>query len=240
MFRVRPSTLVILAAVGGCSVGLWMLVSRARVDACRTQCRSHLSQISLALANYQDVYGVLPTARTHLPDGRAAHSWRVMILPYWDRVALYDQYDMTVPWNDPANEPVSAYRTNAFFYGCPCCRSLVTGSTNYFAVVDETTSWPPDGTFHLSEVEDDPSETILVIESADSLHNWSAPIDPTLEELLARGPGDNHSKRVHAVFADRRVRAVRTDVSAETLRALLTVAGNEEIDANDWQVPWPE
>lgn len=231
-------TLVLtLVVVGGCVAALWKPVTDAREAARESDCRSHLKQLGLALFNYHETYRVLPAAQARLHDGRVAHSWRVMILPYWDRMRLYEQYDMTVPWDHATNDPVRQYRTTAFFYGCPSGNSQVSGTMNYFAVVDESTAWPPNRTFSLDSITDDPSETILVIESADSSHNWAAPRDVSLRKLVSTGPSSNHSGHVNALFADLRVHQVRADVAPSTLRALLTVSGGESISDHDWQVP---
>src|SRR5258708_2910474 len=45
-------------------------------------CRHHLKEIGLALQNYHDVHKCFPPAYFTDQNGRPAHSWRVLILPY--------------------------------------------------------------------------------------------------------------------------------------------------------------
>lgn len=222
-----------LVIIGGCTAAL--RVTDLRADARDCDCRSQLKQIGLALANYHDTYGVLPAAQARPIEGRLAHNWRVMILPFLDRVQLYEQYDMTVPWDHAKNDRVRQFRATGFFYGCPSGKSQVSGTTNYYAVVDESTAWPPNQTISFRSITDEPSETILVIEAADSAHNWSSTHDLTLKRLMSVGNASNHFSHVNALFADLRVRRVRTDIAPNTLRALLTVSGGEEISATQWQ-----
>ena len=226
--------LVIVIVFGGCVAAIWKIACDAREAARESDCKSHLKQLGLALANYCETYGGLPAVQTRIPNGNVAHSWRVLILPFWDRGQLYEQYDMAVPWNHDKNEFIRAYRTNAFFYGCPSGRSQTLGTTNYFAVIDATTAWQVDRSFSLKNVTDNLSETILVIEGAGATHNWSAPHDPTRDELVSSGVSSNHRAHVHALFADFGVRRIRHDIDPKTLRALLTVAGGEDIVVTDW------
>lgn len=213
------------------------MASDFREARCNSDCRSQLKQIGLALANYHDIYGALPPAQVRLSDVGEAHSWRLLILPYWDRVQLYEQYDMTVPWDHANNAPVRDYRTTGFFYGCPSGSGDLTGTTNYFAIGDDSTAWPPNQPFSLDAITDNPAETILVIELPDSSHNWAAPRDLTLQELMSAGVSSHHPGHFNALFADLGVRSVRMDVAPGTLRALLTVSGGEKITKTDWQLP---
>src|SRR5687767_15769954 len=75
-----------------------------REAARRMQCGNHLKQIAIALHNYHDVYHCLPPAYTVDAAGKPLHSWRTLILPFSEQKALYDQIDLTKPWDDPANK----------------------------------------------------------------------------------------------------------------------------------------
>ena len=107
--------------------------------------------------------------------------------------------------------------------------------TNYVAVVGVETAWPADRGLKRSEITDDPASTILVLEVANSRIHWMEPKDPTLDEILSSGLSSHHSGFVNALFADGVVKRIRTDVSRETLKALLTVSGSEKIDDASWK-----
>ena len=234
--RVLMQTLVLpLVIVGGCVAALWKPITDAREAARASQCKSNLHWVGMALYTYHEAYDVLPIAQERLANGRPAHSWRVMILPYSDQLALYERYDLTVPWDHANNAPMRNVARTPLFFGCPSSHSQDSGTTNYIAVVDESTAWPPNRSFSLDSITDDPSETILLIESTDSFHSWAAPRDLTLQQLVSAGLSSHHSSHVHAFFADFRTRRVRADVAPNTLRALLTVSGGENISPMEWQ-----
>ena len=111
----------------------------------------------------------------------------------------------------------------------------MTKMTDYVAVVGNQTAWPGSRGLKRSEITDDPSRTILVLEIADSRIHWMEPRDPTLDEILASGSSSRHLGFVNALFADGHVGRIRKDISRETLKALLTVSGGETIDPESWR-----
>src|SRR4030095_16557971 len=77
-------------------------------------------------------YHCLPPAYTVDAAGKPLHSWRTLILPYIENKKLYDQIDLSKPWDDPANR--AAYETNLPFYRCPS-GDAARRQTTYLAVV---------------------------------------------------------------------------------------------------------
>ena len=76
-----------------------------------------LEQIGLAMLNYESSFRHFP-AEFISSGGTALLSWRVAILPFLgpQAAALYSAFDLTKPWNDPANLPLlqqipDAYRS---------------------------------------------------------------------------------------------------------------------------------
>ena len=59
--------------------------------------------MGLGLHNYHQTFTNFPPAVIFGPDGKPWHSWRVLILPYLEQTALYNQYDFNEPWNGPKN-----------------------------------------------------------------------------------------------------------------------------------------
>ena len=51
----------------------------------RSICGNNLNQIGLALHNYHDAYGAFPPAMVAAKDGRPMHSWRVLLLPFFEK-----------------------------------------------------------------------------------------------------------------------------------------------------------
>ena len=70
------------------------------------------------------------------------HSWRVLILPCLQELALYDQYDFNEPWDGPNNHKLAGQIPS--MYRCPSSNSPVGASlaTKYLAIVGSKTIWP--------------------------------------------------------------------------------------------------
>ena len=95
----------ILAAVlvgGGCVIALLIAlllpaVQSTRTAARRSQTSNNLKQIGIALHNYHDTYKQLPPPYVTDADGKPLYSWRVLILPFMEQIALYQQWTRTRP-----------------------------------------------------------------------------------------------------------------------------------------------
>ncbi len=95
--------LLVVIAVIGSLVGLLLpAVNSAREAARRTQCLNNLRQIGLATHAYHDAHQALPPpkAGTQFQD---LGSTLVILLPYLEEAALFDQYDLSRPAEDPDN-----------------------------------------------------------------------------------------------------------------------------------------
>jgi len=67
----------------------------------------NLAAIAKALHGYKGTRACFPPAVLNGPDGRPWHSWRVLILPFFDDRslrAIYDRYKFDEPWDGPHNK----------------------------------------------------------------------------------------------------------------------------------------
>ena len=163
-------------------------ISCAREAARRCACTNNIRQIALALLNYRQANGCFPPAYIVDKNGRPAHSWRVLILPYLEGQTLYQQYNFNEPWDGPNNKKLLAGRPPMCFV-CPSdgnIRISGTACTSYAAVVGADAAWPGKTS---GKPAGDPSQTILLVEIAGADIEWTEPKDVSLDALLAKSPG---------------------------------------------------
>ncbi len=208
-------------------------VTRSREPARRSQCKTNLKQIGLALHQYHDKYGCFPPAYIADPEGRPMHSWRVLLLPYLDQMPLYKEYRFNEPWDGPNNSKL-ADKVPTVFY-CPSeSHGRIENVTSYVAVVGPGTIWPGSRSTKIADIRDGTSNTLMVVEIADSGIHWMEPRDlsssqmaPTINAKSSQGISSPHIGCAHAVFADGMVRPISNQVAAGVIRALLTINGND-------------
>jgi prepilin-type processing-associated H-X9-DG protein len=211
------------------------VATQARKVAAVAACVGQLSQLKSALDNFEAAYGCFPPAFMTDLDGTPIHSWRAVAANSWKEHPLYGRYDGNVPWDHAKNALLLDDDTLGKIWRCPSGDENATKMTDYVAVVGNETAWPWDRGLKRSEITDDPASTILVLEVANSQILWIEPKEPILDKILSSGLSSHHAGFVHALFADGSVKRIRTDVSRETLKALLTVSGGEKIDPASWQ-----
>lgn len=221
---------ILVIAILAALASFFTPVTRSREAARRTQCKNNLKQIALALHNYVDDNGSLPPAYTVDANGKPLHSWRTLILPYLDHKALYDKIDLTKAWDDPVNADV--FKTNVPTYSCPS-GGLPPSQTTYMVVVTSTSCIRRTEPRKLSDVTDNRSETLLVVE-VDLEHAvpWMAPRDADESLFLAIGSKSKHAHvgGVQAAFLDGSVRFLNDNMHVDTRRALISIAGNEQLN----------
>ena len=209
---------------------LLTFVRDGRPTARRGHCANNLKQIAFALYNYEGTYGSLPPAYTVDSGGRPLHSWRTLILPYLYEERLYKSIDLTKPWDHPAN--AKARNTELNVYHCPATTSP-DRMTTYLASVAPEGCFRPAEPRDLSEITDAHGQTIAVIEVADDhAVEWMSPLDADAAAILNRGQDPAklaHAGGTLAAFADGSVHFLKYTEKPENLRALISIAGKENM-----------
>lgn len=221
------------------ALGLWLYskIVEAREAARQSNCKGHLGQIALAMHNYHDTYGSFPPAWIADEQGKPVHSWRVLLLPFLDQQALYEQYRFDEPWNGPNNQRL-ADQLRTGIYQCPSGPELRhTPTTDYVVITGARTAFPEREMTKLSDFVDGEANTILVAEVAHSRIHWMEPRDLDVNDMAFAidDPKRPSISSVHAngpavVFADGiRAYRIHPSVSPRSLEALSTVAGGERV-----------
>lgn len=172
--------LVVIAIIGILIALLLPSVQAAREAARRFQCANHLSQLGLAIKQYELHHGVLPSGTTNetgpirnVPIGNHM-GWIPRILPYLEQTPLYERIDFSKGVYDPENQPVWATATFPAL-NCPSERSSGGDNHSNYAACTGGEEVPIDttnkGVFFLNsklrsrDIPDGTSSTIFVGES---------------------------------------------------------------------------
>ena len=229
--------------------------NRARAAAQGRRSSNNLKQICLAFHNYADANQAFPPAVVFGPDGKPWHSWRVLLLPYLEQNALYEQYDFSEPWDSPKNRRVATKVIDV--YRDPARRED-DPATGYAALVGKDALFAPEGARmqtkddfpacltrgkrpFLQDVTDGTSTTMaFVTVPAERSIPWTKPDDIVVDGAF---PGIGKPQGIGAVdagvgagpvalaaFADGAVHVLAAATDPDLLRKLITRAGGELVD----------
>jgi hypothetical protein len=187
--------------------------------------------LGLAISNYETRYGwdfkrgvqrvgspSFPPACLRDKNGKAVHSWRVLVLPYLEESNLFKRYRFDEPWDGPHNRLL--VKEMPVIYGSPASSKREGGITNYVAVVGPGTAWSAGG--HSRRPPGTPSrhDRILMIEYLKSDIKWSEPRDLTVNEAMRVIHGGDFY-----LGTDFSVDEVPAGATPDEIRKLLTVDG---------------
>jgi len=200
----------------------------------RAACISNLKHVGSALHYYADVHGSFPPAYIADKSGKPMHSWRVLILQELGYQSLYDRYNFDEPWDGPNNSQLHDEIVRV--YSCPSKQAGAKwADTSYVVVIGPGTAFPGKRGVKLSEFTDGTSNTITVVEVANSGIHWMEPRDlditklaPTGKPLARLGASSNHAIHVSAGFADGSVTPLnKEELTMEQLQAVLSRNGRD-------------
>ncbi len=107
--------LVVIAIIAVLIALLLPAVQAAREAARRTQCKSHLKQLSLAMHNYHDAHGKFPSG--YVVD--TGWGWGTMLLPYVDQRPLFETLGPSGTMDLANGTLLSRLRTTLALFHCP-------------------------------------------------------------------------------------------------------------------------
>ena len=207
-------------------------LEQARLAAKRAQSINNLKQIALAMHNYESQWKSLPPAAKCDSNGKPLLSWRVLILPYLDQQALFEQFHLDEPWDSPHNKSLIDKMPEV--YRSPLSKLADTTRTNYLLPVGPAATFDGPKTVELKNIHDGTSKTIMTLEVDDS-HAvvWTKPDDlPFDPQDPLKGLGGLIEGGFHAGRVDGSVQFFVKPMAPELLKALITPNGGEVIDGS--------
>jgi prepilin-type processing-associated H-X9-DG protein len=213
-------------------------VAGARGAARRMQCSNHIRHITLALHAHHDSFGALPPLYTVDSNGKPLHSWRVLLLPFFEQVKLYEQIRFDEPWDSEHNKQFHDVVIPQ--YRCPD-NTLVAGKLNCTYVVIAGEAFVPAakaGDRHNSgkgfgAISDGTSNTLAIVEVKQPFCWMDPSADVDLSELVkginveGGRVGSFHPGGCNVGMFDGSVRFLSQTLDKVVLRALGTIAGGE-------------
>lgn len=179
----------------------------------RAQSQYNLSNIQLALINYEVAHRELPPAVVTNAAGEPLYSWRVLVLRELECPELYERFDLTQAWDSPTNRPLINEMPDVF-------RSpfgdidAAAGLTPYQALVDTTGTRTAMGRTEgkrFTKVKDGLSNTAFLVENRRHPVIWTKPYDTDPAELLAELSAEGADADVTVGFCDFAIKRLQDD-----------------------------
>ena len=210
----------------------------------RIPCSNRLRLLAAALHNYHDSHDAfLLPLYTVDENGKPLHSWRVLLLPYIEQHALYNQIRLDEPWDSPHNSQFHQVLIST--YVCPdnpnvagrlnCTYSAISGDVagrNAVAFIPATEPGRLVGN-SFAAIRDGLSNTVDIVEVRQPF-NW---MDPTADmdlETFAKGinkpdgrAGSFHERGINIGLFDGSVQFIMETIDSSILRALGTCSDGE-------------
>ena len=215
-------------------------VQASREAARRAQSTNNLKQIGLAMHNHASATNHLPPQAVRDKDGKPLLSWRVVILPFLEQGALFNEFHMDEPWDSEHNKALLERMPSV--YAVPGAKAKP-GMTFYQGFAGKGTIFDPgkpDGV-GFADVTDGTSNTIAVIEAREAVP-WTKPDDIPFEAdarpeeagALLKQLGSHFRGGFNALITDGSVRFIRESIAPTVLRALITRDGGEVVSADQF------
>jgi predicted Zn finger-like uncharacterized protein len=214
-----------------------------RIAALRAADQRNLHQIGLAIHNYHEAEGVLPTGVPGI-GGKTLLSWRVQLLPYLGQKTLYDKFRLDEAWDGPNNSQLLAQMPPVF--RTPVREDVwkpenITKTTYITFNSFDNSSLMGDGTARFADAPDGLSNTIAVVEggSAGHLVEWTKPDDVHMvhsTHLVFRADWNKEYPGFNVLFGDGSVRFYTKALESDNLKHMLTRNGGELVNRDQGAV----
>jgi hypothetical protein len=197
-----------------------------------------LQFMGLAMLNYVNTHKKLAPSSSLKPEhwdaeGKPLLSWRVYILPFGEGGGLFDQFQLTEPWNSENNRKWTKERAPGLSLADDPTLTRILAFYGHGALYGD--DMKGEG---LEQITDGLEETIMFVEVArDRAVPWAEPVDLAFDPENPRAAlGKIEGDYFLAVFCSGRVRKIRADIPNDKLAALITKAGGEKVDPAEWEM----
>jgi len=228
-----------ISAIGVTHQTAWLVTSAEpllqggfREPGNRSQSMNNLHQIGIAFHDYHNTFRSFSPGVTFDKQGHMLHGWLTRLLPYIEEARIYQQINMSTPWNAPENVPafreeISVYLNPAIDYRKDQDGFPLSHYAGNVRILGSDTAWK------MHDITDGLSNTILAGEIASNFKSWGYPAnarDPALG-INQTPNGFGAPWRPYGavfLFADGHVQFIHQEIDPEALRALATPNGGEE------------
>ncbi len=213
-----PFTSVYLAATG-----------KMRTASASVQSVNNLKQIGLAMHNYHDTHGAFPPAAVCDKTGKPQLSWRVLILPFIEQNALYQQFKLDEPWDSENNKKLLSKMPRV--YALPSRYKEGDSDTYYRVWVGNGAGFDWITGVRITSIADGTSNTIMCI-TADKSVPWTKPdeLDFDPEKDMSKLVGFLHDGKAQVAFFDGSVRSMTPkELDKDHLIPYITRSGGEVV-----------
>jgi hypothetical protein len=196
---------------------------------------NNLRELALAMHNYNDTQGRLPSAGMGNPfqpgmpppNQKPLLSWRVALLPYLGEDTLYKQFKLDEPWDGPNNVKLLAKMPKV--YKLPGDSKTPADHTVFQVFTGPNTLFPEMGGARIpASVPDGTSNTVLIVEASKGVP-WTKPEDIPYRPPQPIAPllGGHFRSTFLVSLVDGTVRILPQNTPETTLNAMITPAGGE-------------
>jgi hypothetical protein len=214
------------AFISGSLIAFQESVWIVRTASPRIETTNNLKQLALAMHGYHDEHKKFPAAAICDKNGKPLLSWRVAILPYVEQKPLFDQFNLDEPWDSEHNINLLGRMPQVFVRPLGSAKP---GETHYRVFVGGGAGFEICDALRFKDIKDGTGKTIMIVEAAESVP-WTKPdelvYDPNapLPEL---GASSTKSYFI-AAFFDGHVQILWKPLAAQTVRALITRAADDD------------
>jgi prepilin-type processing-associated H-X9-DG protein len=216
-----------LLVCGGVVVAVALPVaSSARTSAQRMNSSNNLKQLGLAIHNYHDRYNDLPPAIVKDAEGKPLYSGMVLLLPFIGQQNIFQQFDKSKAWDDPANIDLS--RQTIVTLMNPASTDTRSGHCDYMLIGGPNAVLSDAGKNNFGQVRDGLSSTMVALEvgSGNTLESWAQPVAWDVTK-----PFDSPDPTmVNVLFGDGSVRALPKTTPVQTLRLISDRRDGQPVD----------